>query len=314
MEWYIILLIIISSLIFFTFILSLCLHYHVCKKSYKTKENINKRATTFYGKEFKDEILKGMKELDNLPLEEVKINSFDNLELTGYFYKGSSEKVAIYVHGYHSSYRFDFSLGFKECYKRGYSLLFVDQRAHQKSEGKFTTMGVKERYDLQKWIEYIDRKFSGKAKILVWGVSMGAATVMYTLGLKLPKSVVGAICDCGYDIPIKAIEFNTKLIVKVGYRILTELINLGSIIRTGVSLKHLNTKDTLKENKLPIFLIHGTKDSVVPIEMGNKNYENANGLAIYAYVEGADHGLSYLVNYDIYEKCLLEFLKRTGIE
>lgn len=314
MEWYVILLIVISSLIFIIFTLSLTLHKYICKRSFRSRENEERRARKFYGKEFGDEIVRGMHELDKLPLEDIKINSYDNTELVGHLYKGSSEKIIIYSHGYHSNYRFDFSLGFKEFYDRGYSILFIEQRGHQSSKGRYTTFGLKERYDLQKWIEYVDKRYSGKAKIVLCGISMGAATVLYTLGLKLPNSVVGAICDCGFDKPFNVIRYGVKKRAKICTKFLTELVNLGSIITTGESFKSLDSKDTLKDNKLPVFIIHGTKDSICPIEMGDNNYKYTNGLGIYARVENADHGFGYIVNTELYRKCLKEFLEKANLK
>ncbi len=314
MDWYVIVLIVISSLIILTIILCLGLHRYVCKRSYRTNESIDKFAENFYGKEYAEEIKRGMRELDVLPKEEIKINSIDNTELTGYFYKGETNKVIIYAHGYHSTFRFDFSLGYEEYYKRGYSLLFIDQRAHQKSKGKFLTFGLKERYDLLSWIKYIDKRFSGNAKIILCGISMGASTVMYTLGLDLPKSVVGAICDCGYEKPIDVIRHAVKEKIKFGINLVTELINIGSIIATGESFKSISTEETLKNNKLPVFIIHGTKDTRVPVEMGYKNFENTRGMGIFACIENAEHGIGYLVNREQYQEYLKEFIKRTGIE
>ena len=36
-------------------------------------------------------------------------------------------------------------------------------------------------------------------KILITGISMGAATVMNATQYDLPKNVVGVLADCGYD-------------------------------------------------------------------------------------------------------------------
>ena len=48
MDWYVIVLIAISSLIFLTILLCLGLHRHVCKRSYRTIESIDKFAENFY--------------------------------------------------------------------------------------------------------------------------------------------------------------------------------------------------------------------------------------------------------------------------
>ena len=129
--------------------------------------------------------------------EEIRIKSKDGLTLKGYYLKNenSNGRVMILCHGYRSFPYFDFSASAKVYYEKGFDLLFIVHRTHLESEGKYITFGIKEHQDLLEWIAYTDKRHDGKAKILLAGVSMGAATVMLALGEKLPKSVKGALCD-----------------------------------------------------------------------------------------------------------------------
>ena len=71
---------------------------------------------------------------------------------------------------------------------RGYSVLLPDLRASGKSEGKYIGMGWLDRADIKRWVEYINNNYPNK-KIILYGVSMGAATVMMSAGENL-KNVV----------------------------------------------------------------------------------------------------------------------------
>ena len=68
------------------------------------------------------------------------------------------------------------------------------------------------------------------------------------------------------------------------------------------------TVDALKKNKIPVLLIHGTDDTFVPVEMTYENYKACAGPKKLLVVPGADHGMSYYVDRENYEKVIREFL------
>lgn len=84
----------------------------------------------------------------------------------------------------------------------GFNILAPDARGHGKSEGDYIGMGYKDRLDITSYIYEIINKFSinkPEPEILLYGCSMGAATVMMTLAEKLPNNVKACIADCGYS-------------------------------------------------------------------------------------------------------------------
>lgn len=306
----IIILLIIAIILIILYITFEILFKSIFGRSNLTDEDIDKMLNRFSPSNDKDLIIESIKGLGSIPKEEVHINAIDNVELTGYLHMGKeiSNKIIVFVHGYHSIYKYDFSISGVDFYKRGYSMLFIDQRAHQKSEGKYTTFGIKERLDLVKWLEYLNKRFPNK-KIILCGISMGASTVMYALGEKLPSNVIGAICDCGYSKPIDIIKHTAKKRIGSLSKVIIKVINLLFIVKTGESLNNLSTEKTLKNNQIPILIIHGDNDKVVPIEMGYDNYKYAGERGIMVVGENAGHGTTYLVDKDKYIKTLDAFLK-----
>ena len=129
--------------------------------------------------------------------EEVWIKSHDGLNLKGYYLKNENPngKVMILCHGYRSFPYFDFSASAKVYYELGFDLLFIVHRTHLDSDGKYITFGLKERYDLLRWIKYVDARHNGKAQIILAGVSM-AATIVFTLALCLNISDGGLNRHC----------------------------------------------------------------------------------------------------------------------
>ena len=150
---------------------------------------------------YKDFILKGQAFFSKDCKEEVSVKSYDNFNLTGLLFMGENKKkFVLHFHGYKASYLIDFTSA-QAYYAKGYSCLAVNQRAHGSSEGKYITFGVKERYDVVSWVNYLVSRFGSDIEIVLGGVSMGAATLMMSTELNLSKNVVGMICDSGFISP-----------------------------------------------------------------------------------------------------------------
>ena len=75
--------------------------------------------------------------------------------------------------------------------KMGYNVLLTDARGHGASEGGYFGFGWPERKDYGLWIEKVIERVGDHAQIALFGVSMGAATVMMVSGEDLPAQVPG---------------------------------------------------------------------------------------------------------------------------
>lgn len=100
-------------------------------------------------------------------------------------------RTAILVHGYKDSYVGMLPLA-KIYADMGYNIMLPDLHAHGLSDGGEIQMGWKDREDVIRWIGVADSLFAdshGRTRIVLHGVSMGAATVMNVSGESLPSSV-----------------------------------------------------------------------------------------------------------------------------
>ncbi len=249
--------------------------------------------------------------------EEMWIKSHDGLNLKGYYLKNenSNGKVMILCHGYRSFPYFDFSASAKYYYEEGFDLLFIVHRTHLESDGKYITFGLKERYDLLEWIKYVDTRHNGKAKILLAGVSMGASTVMYTLGLDLPESVKGAVCDCGFDCPKHVIGFALIEVFKIKplANFMSNFVSLAAFFKIGSFLGKVNTKKSLKNNKHPVMFAHGEADDVVPFKMFEKNTSVGSFDKILVTSKEAAHGLVFYYENEKYRKAFRKLRELSGM-
>ena len=155
--------------------------------------------TEFYTP-YADEMTRNIKLFLDIPYEDVYIKSHDGLKLHGKFYKGEEDKpVLIFFHGYRANATRDGSGIHTLGTVKGINILVITQRAHNESEGKTITFGIKESIDCLSWIDYVKECFGEEKKVILWGISMGAATVLTATGRNLPDNVLGVGADCGYS-------------------------------------------------------------------------------------------------------------------
>lgn len=126
-------------------------------------------------------------------MEEVEIEN-DGLKLYGEYYNFGGDRCVIILPGRCESlmYSYYFALPYE---KMGMNVLVIDQRAHGNSDGKYSTIGVKESQDVLKWIELIENKYSIK-EIWFHGICVGTATALLVMtGKNCPVSVKGLVTE-----------------------------------------------------------------------------------------------------------------------
>jgi len=259
----------------------------------------------------RDNLLSMIDDLIAQPYEQVYITSHDGLRLAArYYHIKDGAPLKIFFHGYRSTAIHDCCGGFKLCYKARHNALLIDQRAHGKSEGHVISFGVMEKYDCLGWVNYAIDRFGPDTKIILSGVSMGAATVLMASDLPLPTNVVCITSDSGYTSPkdiIQKIIVDMKLPVAPSYF----FVRMSARLFGHFNLEESSAKESLKKCNIPVLFVHGEDDRFVPYKMCLENYAACASEKQMLTVPGAGHGLSFLIDEPGYEKAASEFLMRT---
>ena len=242
------------------------------------------------------------------PCEEVFIKSFDKKILRGrYYHHKDNAPIALCFHGYRGTPIRDFCGGYQIMKSMGINVLLVDERAHLKSQGHTITFGVKESKDALSWINYVNNRFID-AKIILVGISMGG----YIVGNVIMnnddlKNVKGAIMDCPFYSPKEILKTSCVRDVHIPWWIGFPLLATASNIYGHFSFT--KKKDNLRGKKsfVKFMVIHGDKDSIVPVEFSEYLMEKNPEMKRYLF-EGADHGLSYLIDPNKYQEYCVNFV------
>ena len=220
---------------------------------------------------------------------QVRITSFDGLKLNAYNVQNhNTNRYIILVHGIWSSKAFNYPRAY-EFDRRGFNTLIIDQRASGDSEGEYYTYGQKESLDLLLWINYLISK-DPNVQIALYGVSMGAATVMMASANDLPPNVKCIIEDCGFS----SAEEEFDNFIKTEYKIQFSkpvLMMLENQLKKklGMTFDDMSPKKALDNNEIPLLIIHGEEDKFVPFEMSKKLYNHNKGYKKYYPVPGVEH-------------------------
>ena len=242
--------------------------------------------------------------------EFVTVTSHDGLTLSGrYYHVADGAPVDIGFHGYRSNAFIDFLGANALSIHWGHNLLLVDQRAHGKSQGRTITFGIKERLDVLTWLDYVNGRFGPETPILLYGVSMGAATVLMASGLDLPGNVKGIVADCPYSSPLDVIAHVGKSNPLPQWLVRIAAI-AGAAIYGGFDLREADAEAAVKEAKVPILIFHGEADDfVLPSMSEGPARVNPEWVERHTF-PGAGHALCYMTDTERYWQTVTEFVQR----
>ena len=256
---------------------------------------------------FHDAMRQWMTEVRAMPHQTFYIRSFDGLKLRGLFYEyAPGAPIELMFHGYRGNAERDLCGGIQRSFALGRSVFLVDQRSSEGSEGNVISFGINEHKDCLAWVDFLVDHFGPDVKIILTGISMGAATVLMAASCDLPPNVIGVLADCGYTTP-KAIILKVVASMGLPAKFFYPFVKLGARLFGRFDLEAFSPLEAMQKCRLPVIFLHGECDGYVPCAMSHENFEACTGPKALVTVPGADHGLSYLVDPEGYLNALRDF-------
>ncbi len=190
-------------------------------------------------------------------------------------YGGSPESVVEYA---------------QHFYDLGFNIILPYMRGHGHSQYNSISFGWEDRFDILDWVEETVKK-DEKAKIALFGVSLGANAVTLAATEELPENVRLVISDSCYTSLKDLTKEYIKKQTNFPSEITTELVSAFCENKIGVRLKNADTISRLGNIELPIMFINGENDTVVPPLVSKKLYENCESEGVEEVViEAGTHG------------------------
>ncbi len=253
-----------------------------------------------------------MEEVKALPCRELELLSHDGLRLRGRYYEYTKDApVELMFPGYRGDARRDLCGAVQRCAALGHSALIVDQRACGRSEGHVISFGVNESRDCRAWIDLAISVLGPNVKLILCGISMGAATVLMTAGTDLPSNVVGVLADCGYSSAPAIIK---KVILDMRFPAAAyPFVRLAGRLFGGFDIEKASPVSAVTACRVPVLFAHGDADDFVPCDMSRENYEACASEKTLLVIPGAGHGLCYPADQNAYIRELHAFWTKMGL-
>ena len=243
-------------------------------------------------------------------VEKAEVISDDGLTLRGeaVITDAASHKWVIAVHGYRGTHTY-MTVPASRFGEKGYNALLPDLRGCGESEGAYIGMGWPDRKDMLHWIDWIIRRDSG-AQIVLYGISMGGATVMMTAGEELPEQVKAVVEDCGYTSVWDIFADEMDVLFHLPDFPLLNIADLISSGRAGYTFSGASSLAQVAKARVPILFIHGSEDNFVHTGMVYRVYDACASEKQLLVVEGAGHGNSFAHAPELYFDTVFGFLEK----
>lgn len=240
-----------------------------------------------------------------VPYEDVSFRTADGLALAGWFIpaENGTDSTLLVGHGY----PFDKGnvLPGALFLRHEHNLFLFDHRSFGESEGRRTTVGLREPEDVRAAVRYLGTR-NDSARIGAYGFSLSAATFL----MAQDPGIRAIVADSSYA--------DLGLLTEHVYGYLPGPLKLPFVWTTalwsraflGVWPSHVSPAEAVAGTEVPVLLIHGTEDSQIPVEHARRIFERAPKDKVELWlVEGADHGGAHAVAGEEYEERVRAFFR-----
>ena len=204
----------------------------------------------------------------------VYFTTKDNIKIEGWYFPSliAPKGTVLLFHG-HGSAKSAIIPEAQAFNKMGYNTLLVDFRAHGNSGGNTCTIGYYETEEVKLAYDYIKQK--GESNIILWGISMGAATIIKAMNdYPLQPSKIIA------EMPFGSIEEAAGSRIKMmglPRQPLAALITFWGGTEHGFWAFNMKPAQYAKKIHVPVLLQWGKNDPRVTQKETNDIFNNLQG-------------------------------------
>ena len=208
----------------------------------------------------------------SVDIEKVKIQTADNIELLGWYHEKNLKdyKTLVYFHGNAGSLenRINKLNHFQDM---NINFLIIAWRGFNGNKGKHSERGLY--VDGKSAIDWLIKKGVDEKNLILYGESLGTGVATH---LAQNKNYEGVILETPFTSMVDAAK------------------NFYPYIPINLLLKDkFENFKKVKNINIPILVMHGEVDQIVPFSMGKKIYEIANNPKYSYFTKYDDHMMEY---------------------
>ncbi len=232
------------------------------------------------------------KAVSGLPLEDVTLKTTDGVSLHGWWIPaGPADAPAlVWCHGNagNISNRLEH---LAPLVKSGISVLIFDYRGYGRSEGVPSETGL-----------YIDGEAALAHVLKERGVAPNKVVVF---GQSLGSAVAAQLANQHADLAGLILETPFPSIIEAAHSLYGKHVPVEALLNARYDVGR-----RLAAVRMPVLVIHGDHDSILPLPLGRAVFEAANDPKEWLLIPGADHNDTFIVGGKTYYEALLGFIRR----
>lgn len=195
-------------------------------------------------------------------IEDARFVSSDGVRLAGWLLPGRPDRPALILcHGYQRSMEEPFGLAV-ELRARGYTVLIFDFRGCGRSEGRYTTLGLREPEDLLAATRWLRRRVGPDTPIGVLGISLGGAVAITAAAQS--DDIAAVVTDSAFAHLHGCVELRFEGLSGTNLRAHQTTKWIAERMVRG-RVRDVRPIDyAARVAPRPVLLIHGERDTIVP--------------------------------------------------
>jgi uncharacterized protein len=239
---------------------------------------------------------------NNLKYEVVSFRSADGTALSGWFVPASHAALGTIIHFHGNAQNMSAHFAFVDWLPaEGFNLFVFDYRGYGRSQGRPNRQGVYE--DGLAAVEYVRRRPDvDPDRLVLFGQSLGGANALAVIGERRCPGVKAVVIESAFFSYRSVVRDKIGAMPVIGtMRWPLSLVATGNSHSPGAVVKNIAP--------VPLLLIHGTADRVIPYHHATWLLERAREPKTLWTVEGADHTEAFMRYGDVYRPRLVGFLR-----
>lgn len=224
-----------------------------------------------------------------LQFEDLTATSADGTVLRGWFIPADSPRLILVQHGYKD--RLQTMLNLTELlHRRGYQVMLMCVRAHDRSDGEMISLGQREMPDMEAWAKIAkSQPRVDPARVGMFGVSMGGSlAIQYTA---THDDVTVLVVDSAFSSLEDTIDTSVKFFTGLPSFPFGPMIEFWAEREGRFSPRDVDAKKWIGAvSPRPVLIMQGGADQVVSVSSGQKLFDAAREPKAFWFEASVGHG------------------------